>query len=272
MKLLRSMVIAISMYSKIPMPQVEWDEDGMKYALCFFPVVGVVIGLAELAAGSLMWALHTGEWMRVSVLTLIPVLITGGIHLDGFADTVDALSSYGDREKKLEILKDPHCGAFAVIGFVCYFIACMALWSEAGPEELPLICLMFPFSRALSGISVVTFTPAKNSGLLRTFRDGASRQTVRNVLAAWAVAVCAGYVVVSVLLGGSAGAGVLTGTLVGADRVALLLKSALSVAAALAVFLYYRRMSMKQFGGITGDLAGYFLQLCELAMLAVLAL
>ena len=40
------------------------------------------------------------------------------------------------------------------------------------------------------------------------------------------------------------------------------------ILAALLVFLYYYRMSRKQFGGITGDLAGYFLQVCELAMLA----
>ena len=50
------------------------------------------------------------------------LLVTGGIHLDGFMDTTDARSSYGDREKKLAILKDSHVGAFAVIGCSFYLI------------------------------------------------------------------------------------------------------------------------------------------------------
>ena len=45
----------------------------------------------------------------------IILLVTGGIHMDGYMDTMDALHSYGSREKKLEILKDSHIGAFAVI-------------------------------------------------------------------------------------------------------------------------------------------------------------
>ena len=116
MQLLRSFAIALSMYSKIPVPMVEWNEKNMKYAMCFFPVIGAVIGgLQLLAAYVLTGYTSCGRFFTAVVMTLIPVAVTGGIHLDGFADTVDALSSYGDREKKLEILKDPNTGAFAVI-------------------------------------------------------------------------------------------------------------------------------------------------------------
>ena len=123
MWLLNAMIIAIAMYSKIPMPRVDWNEKNMRYAMCFFPLVGVIIGVLEIVAGNLItvWK-GEGTFFYAVVLTLIPVFITGGIHLDGFADTMDAKSSYGDREKKLEILKDPHTGAlrssvFAVTSF-----------------------------------------------------------------------------------------------------------------------------------------------------------
>ena len=59
MWIFNSLIIAIAMYSKIPMPQAEWNEKNMRYAMCFFPVVGVVIGAAEFAAGyALLHWLH----------------------------------------------------------------------------------------------------------------------------------------------------------------------------------------------------------------------
>ena len=131
MRLLYSLAIAISMYSRIPVPTVDWNEKNMKYAMCFFPVVGVITGLLQAGAGYLILEYTSfGKLFFAAVMTLIPVLVTGGIHLDGYADTIDALSSYGDREKKLQILKDPHTGAFAVIGLCVYFVAVLALWSE----------------------------------------------------------------------------------------------------------------------------------------------
>lgn len=243
MYLLNALAIAISMYSKIPAPTVEWNEKNMKYAMCFFPVVGIVIGILQLLIGNFLLACtECGTFFYAAVMTLIPVVVTGGIHLDGYADTTDALSSYGEREKKLEILKDPHTGAFAVIGLCVYFLADFALWSEITREMLPVIACMYMISRALSGISVVTFRAAKNSGLLKTFQDGAQRLRVRVVLIIW-LCFCGCLMMV---LSWKQAAGAL-------------------LAAAL-VFLYYYIMSRKQFGGTTGDLAGYFLQVCELAM------
>lgn len=245
MYLLRSLAIAISMYSKIPVPTVDWNEKNMKYAMCFFPVVGAVAGGLQLLIGYLLLKYTScGNLFFAIAMALIPVIVSGGIHLDGFADTVDALSSYGDREKKLEILKDPNTGAFAVIGLCVYFLADTALWSEVTVELLPVIACTYMFSRSLSGISVVSFRAAKNSGLLRTFQDGAQKKRVRMVLIVWAC-VCGG---IMLYLSWKT--------------------AAIVIIAALLVFLYYYRMSRKQFGGTTGDLAGYFLQVCELAMLA----
>ena len=249
MWLLNAMIIAIAMYSKIPMPRVDWNEKNMRYAMCFFPLVGVIIGVLEAVAGNLItvWK-GEGTFFYAVVLTLIPVFITGGIHLDGFADTMDAKSSYGDREKKLEILKDPHTGAFAIISLCYYFLLCVGIFSEMRTERLFAAALVFVFSRSLSGISVVTFPAAKNSGLLRTFQDGAQKRNVRIVLIIWLLAAGVGFYLTAGLCG------------------------VVAAVVGLAVFFYYYQFSRKQFGGITGDLAGYFLQLCELFMLAVLAL
>ena len=100
MYLVKSLAVALSMYSKIPVPAVEWKEENMKYAMCFFREVGGGAGAVQyLAAAVLLGFTGCGTVLFSAVMTLIPVLVTGGIHLDGFADTTDALASWGNREK-----------------------------------------------------------------------------------------------------------------------------------------------------------------------------
>ena len=106
MIVLQTIAVAFAMFSAIPVPQFAWNEKNMRYAMCAFPLIGVVIGAAWCVCG----ALPLPGLAKAAGFALVPVWITGGIHLDGYADTCDALSSYGDREKKLEILKDPRCG------------------------------------------------------------------------------------------------------------------------------------------------------------------
>ena len=126
MIVLQTVAVAFAMFSAVPVPQFNWTEKNMRYAMCAFPLIGVVIGLLWFLCG----VLPLPGAARAAGFCLIPVWVTGGIHLDGYADTCDALSSYGDREKKLEILKDPHCGAFAVIRLCSYFAAYLALCRE----------------------------------------------------------------------------------------------------------------------------------------------
>lgn len=130
-----SCLIAISMYSRLPVPQVEWTDERMRHVMCFFPVVGVIEGLC---LGG--WFLLADRIWKLSLTATvlwgaaIPLLVTGGIHMDGFMDTMDALCSYGDREKKLQILKDPHLGAFAVISAITYMLLYTGALYEFGPK------------------------------------------------------------------------------------------------------------------------------------------
>ena len=66
-------------------------------------------------------------------MVVAPIIITGGIHMDGFLDTQDALGSYQPRERRLEILKDSHAGAFAIISCAVYlmmYVACLLYTSR----------------------------------------------------------------------------------------------------------------------------------------------
>ena len=108
--------VAFAMYSKIPMPPADWEKENMKYALCFFPWVGLAVGAVSAVLFWLLQQIGAGSMLRAAVLTAVPVLVTGGIHLDGYLDTMDALSSWREKQRRLEILKDPHAGAFDYYG------------------------------------------------------------------------------------------------------------------------------------------------------------
>ena len=226
---LQTIAVAFAMFSALPVPQFAWNQKNMRYAMCAFPLIGAVIGGLWCLCG----ALPLPRPAKAAGFCLIPVWVTGGIHLDGYADTCDALSSYGDREKKLEILKDPHCGAFAVIRLCSYFAAYLALCACVDFTPRVGLCwtLALVLERALSGLAVASFPMAKNTGLAHTFATAADRTTVRRVLMVLAALLSAALLA----LGGWA-----------------------LVLAALLVFARYHVVSGKQFGGITGDLAGWF--------------
>lgn len=245
-----SFKIAFSMYSKIPTPGSEWTKENMRYVMCFFPLVGAVIGAIMYLWRFLgeTWGLIDGGFnFYVAVLMLIPAAVSGGIHLDGFLDTSDALSSWQPQEKRLEILKDSRAGAFAVIMGCSYFILSFGVYSLLKDDKVfILVCLSFILSRALSGLAIVRFKMAKNTGLAATFSDGAQKKTVGIWMCIYIIAVGAVMLVIDLQYG------------------------ALALLTAFAVFGFYRHMAYKNFGGITGDLAGWFLQLCELAVPLVL--
>lgn len=247
---LESFVIAFSMYSRIPMPFVEWSERGMKYAFCFFPLIGVVIGACVSAFAWAAAQVNLGILAFSLLGTAIPLLITGGIHMDGFLDVTDARSSFQSRERKLEILKDPHAGAFAIAGCGVYLLLYAAAFSELRETAFPAIAGIYVMTRALSGLSVLCFPKARENGLAATFAKGtgSGAPAVKVVLVIWLIAGIAFVVLTS----GAVTAAILT-------------------AAAAAAFLWYHHMAMQEFGGTTGDLAGYFLQTAELVMVAALA-
>lgn len=249
MHILKSFIIAFSIYSKIPVPQFEWKEEDMRYMLCFFPWIGAVIG-----GGIYLWScfctgFEVGTLCYTAIGVAIPLVITGGFHVDGFMDTMDAFHSYQPREKKLEILKDSHIGAFAVIMLAVYGLLYLGAFSEITDKKLlGIVCCGFFLARCLSGISVVSFPPAKKDGMLYLFASNSQKAIVKWVLYIQCV-VCVGFMLYQSLLAGG-----------------------IVVVTAFAVFAYYYRRTKKELGGITGDTAGYFVLVCEESMLVVTAL
>ena len=145
-------------------------------------------------------------------------------------------------KEKLDILKDSHAGAFAIIVGISYFVLCFGVFSEVTADKLPVIGLGFMMSRAFSGLGLVTLKKAKNTGLLRTFADAAANKRVMIVMAIYIAVTAIAMVLLNPLYG------------------------CVAFGLALLTFWWYRSMAYNKFGGITGDLAGCFSQVCELVI------
>ena len=171
-----SLVAAFTMYSKIPMPNVNLTEENTKYSLCFFPLVGVVIG-AILCGWRIAYPyLCNGDFLPAVVFVIVPVIISRGTHVGGFIHTVDAMCAPRTMEKKLEILKDTHTGSFAIIITLAYFLIALGVWSEMSINAVPMLAVGFVLSRALCGLSIMTFPYAKTSKLHDVFKDKKQKQ------------------------------------------------------------------------------------------------
>lgn len=239
MTVIKSFFISLSIYSRIPVPQFPWKEEDMRYTLCFFPWVGAIIGLLIVLWNRFFSSL-VGGVTYAAIGSAIPLIVSGGFHVDGFMDTMDAFHSYQGKERKLEILKDPHIGAFAVIQMVLYYLIYVGAFAGVRTyQQVLLLGAGFFLSRTLSGIGVVTFRPAKKDGMLYLFASEAHKKIVL-VSLYLQLLICVGF-----MLYQSLAAGLLV--CVGAGF----------------TFWYYRWRSYKELGGITGDTAGYFVTLCE---------
>ncbi|MDR2665434.1 MAG: adenosylcobinamide-GDP ribazoletransferase, partial [Oscillospiraceae bacterium] len=206
MKFIKPIILAFSMFSRIPMPSADWGGGGMRYMMCAFPLVGAVIGLLVWGYGALCIAAGLGAFLRGAGLAAIPIAVTGGIHLDGLCDVADALAGGTDAARRREILKDPHTGAFGVIWCVCYMMLYFAMSAQLVLEagRMAVLCLGFVLSRALSALAVLSFPQSSGEGLAATFKSGADAARASAVLCVTLAAACAAMLLVSPIRGAAA--------------------------------------------------------------------
>ena len=245
MGLIKSFFVAFAMYSKIPVPRVEWKKENMQYALTFFPLIGLIIG-----GLNLVWFNYafdkTGELMRICIAMTIPLVITGGIHIDGYMDVMDALHSYGDRAKKLSIMKDPHVGAFAVINLLVYYMLFAAGYSQIYSfRMMGIVSAGFYLSRILSGLFAVSYRNADGKGLLFEFTSKARLGAVRISLVLQLLICGTIMMFLDIITGG-----------------AVLIANAI-------LFVYVYSLCVKEFGGINGDCCGFLSSTVELVTVLV---
>ncbi|SFT83014.1 cobalamin-5'-phosphate synthase [Selenomonas sp. GACV-9] len=145
----------------------------------FFPLVGAILGLIYLLATWCLIAVFGWANFVTTILVLLPVLVTGGLLLDGYMDTADGVFSARDRERKLEIMKDSRVGSFGVIALVALM---MVNWTVLRDIKLVLIMtalFIMPIIGRMAMVMVIAFFPyARKEGMGKAFADMADKETV----------------------------------------------------------------------------------------------
>lgn len=233
-----------SMFCAIPFPGNFWDEKARDKMLLFLPIVGLEMGVIWAGLAWLCNILNLPALVRGLILSVYPFLAAGFIHLDGYMDVTDAVKSCRSLERRREILKDSHVGAFAVIGIVLLVLAQFAFLASVPQNADWRILLFVPaVSRCGSSLAVTVLKPMSTSqyAAQKKPKSHVAVLTVMTVLF-----VAAGFLLCGkygfVLLGCLAGYGLALGK------------------------------AYKSLDGMNGDISGYALTLSELWAAAVLAL
>ena len=248
---MRPLALALSFLTRVPVTTGAVEPHEAAASLPCFPIVGALIG-ALLWLLSLLLAPLLGPWLSALCLVAASALITGALHLDGVADLFDALGGgRGERARMLDIMRDPRVGAHGATGLMLVLAGKLIASAELlmrGPHAGVWAIVLAPiWARFVCVLAIKAFAYARPSGLGLAFHVHARKRHV--VLAAMPCALA----IALLLRQGAAPPGLLT--------------SALAISSVLCLLLALR---VKQLlGGITGDVHGACIELCELLVLVV---
>ncbi len=243
MKYLKSFLISMSIYTTIPMPKVLWEEKYMKYIFYMLPFTSIFLGFLEYGVFLFAEYYNLSSVFYAGLSTTLIVIYTGGFHLDGFADTVDAISSHGDITKRREILKDAHTGAFAVIYTSIYLLLLFSAFENMYKSvTLSMLLSIFILSRIFVLYLIAFMQNSNETGLLHTFSQSSNKKSLIIYLTVLLIFVLFFMVIYLDIF----------------FAVILLL-----ILLTLSIILY--KYFNKSFGGLSGDLAGFGICVYELA-------
>lgn len=139
--------VAMGFLTRLPIPPTPYNDEAVKASLCWYPLVGLILGGWVAFSGWGLTQVFSASPLLAGVLSVaVWVGLTGALHLDGLADTLDAwVGGLGDRERTLAIMKDPHVGSTAVVWLGLFLFAKVAavtvlVFSQAGLAGLALGC------------------------------------------------------------------------------------------------------------------------------------
>ncbi|HXL02076.1 MAG TPA: adenosylcobinamide-GDP ribazoletransferase [Candidatus Atribacteria bacterium] len=238
---IRRLKLSWSFLTIFPVNTGEYKEGDLSRASFFFPVVGTVIGAANALLFYLLYFLTRDSLLSAFGVTFLGIFLTRGLHLDGVADSFDALFSGEPQERKQEILKDSHHGTFGVVGIL--LLTGAKIFLLQGMESNPLLFLFLaPLGGRVGALEWgAFFHPFPRS------KRGLGEEFIGRVPPFYFFFWLAVIEVVSLMLGGT--------------------MTLLKIALVFAIIYPLGRKLSEVFGGLNGDLVGLGIEAIEILIL-----
>jgi adenosylcobinamide-GDP ribazoletransferase len=253
--------VAISLFTTIPAGVSGMlDDDVTARAILWLPAVGLLLGGAGagvlLAAGSRN-ATGPGRLLGAALAVAVIAVLTGGLHLDGLADTADGLGSRRPAAAALDIMRRPDIGPMGVGALVLVLLVQVTALAAVPRPALAAAALVL--AEVTGRVSVVgaTAAPAARPGGFGALVAGRTTGAER--------ALTVGALACAVAAAGLTGGGT-------ADGTALAVRGLAAVLAGLLAGWLLQRTAVRRLGGLTGDVFGAILQVSATAVLVTAAL
>ncbi len=242
-----SLILIFQFLTRLPIPiAVAADQKTFKKGIYFFTVVGMVLGAILLVAEAGLNVLQLDAWSNAVILVIIHIIMTGGLHLDGVADTADALFSNRPKARMLEILRDSRIGSNGVLALLINLSLKTVGLHFIIVQNYTLALLAMPIiGRFCVVLSFYWGKTPRSSGMGNFFIGNAA----------------IGHVLVNALLPLS---------------LLLVCEWQLTLLSALIICIFYVvlviRWSTRKIDGITGDLLGFIIETSEVMFLLTIIL
>ncbi len=242
---MNTFLLMIQLFTKIPInKEIEFDKDKFRKGVLYFPLVGLIVGLiTALMAYVLNFIFSTQVTAMLSIL--FSIALTGALHWDGLADTMDGVLSARKREQMLIIMKDSRIGTHGVLALVLFVILKFLLLVELNDELLlPVIFVLPVVGKTAIALTLWGSQYARKEGLGDLF-IGKTRPK------------------------DSIGAGIISLVII---YIALGVKGILALLFVILISFIIRRKLNKILGGMTGDTLGAINEIAELLFIPLLIL
>lgn len=250
---MKGLALLFKFMTRLPVPGGNsFDSKALGKSMKWFPIVGLVIGIINLVVALVLQTFIPSPILIGIILVTLDVIITGGLHLDGLADTFDGIFSYRSKQKMLEIMKDSRVGTNGVLVLILYFIfkiAFLVETSELFGINQGIIMLIVPVLSRINSVVNCTFEPyARATGMGKTFVDNTEKS-----------GLFISYATVLIILYGVA------------NYFALPFISLFIVLNILILCgFFFGKLMTRKIGGITGDTLGALLELSSVLALVLM--
>lgn len=168
-------LLALQFLTIIPITLKRFSDKKAAQSIIYFPLVGLLLGLSLVGVQIGLSFLRFNETSINIILVVFLIALTGGIHLDGLADTADAFLSRKNREEMLRIMRDSHIGVMGVAGIISILLLKIAFLSNMNTSlklaALPLMCVCSRWSMVLA---MASFPYARSEGKALLYIQGAA--------------------------------------------------------------------------------------------------